>query len=660
MQNRPTKTILLAICAAALLLAAGWSQQRPANPQTEPAIPRMLPGQTPPAARPDPDRERRINWWREARFGMFIHWGLYAIPAGEWKGQPIGGIGEWIMNRARIPVTEYEQLARQYNPVKFNAEQWVQIAKGAGMKYIVITSKHHDGFAMYGSKVSKYNIVDATPFGRDPMKELAAACQKAGIRLCFYYSHAQDWHEPDGAGNNWDFPPNPEKNFAKYFEAKAIPQVRELLTNYGPVGLMWFDTPQLITRDQAYQLRDVVHSLQANTLVSGRIGYDAGDYDSAGDNQISVGVTSREWETPVTMNDTWGFKKDDQNWKAPSVLIRQLVRIASKGGNYLLNVGPTSEGEIPPPSVERLAEVGKWLKVNGESVQATGPNPFPYNLEWGYVTTGPNRIYLHVVEWPGKDVAVYGIKNKIQRAWLLADAGRKRLAVKQESKPALDYYSATIQVPAAAPDKYDSVIALETSGVPEVIKTLSQQPGGGVSLDGYLGQLHKASSASTLSINTSGMLGGWVDAKDWVSWDFKTFQPATYEVAVLTSARGFGRRGGPPPAGAPGTAGRRGPTAGAPTAAPGGMPGRGLAPPAWQGGQKLLVEVAGRQIRGTLADNGRSSDPSDPRASYVISNIGRVTIDRPGAQRLVLRAEDEELQKTLGLSLHSLRLVPVK
>src|SRR2546425_11235321 len=194
---------------------------------------------TPRFAETNAERDRRMKWWREARFGMFIHWGLYAIPAGEWKGEPIEGIGEWIMNRARIPVAEYEQLAKQFNPVKFNADEWVAVAKSAGAKYIVITSKHHDGFAMYGSKVSPYNIVDATPFHRDPMKELAAACRKAGIKLCFYYSQTQDWHEPNGIGNTWDFKAPSPQEFEKYYNEKVIPQVRELLTNYGPIGLIW-------------------------------------------------------------------------------------------------------------------------------------------------------------------------------------------------------------------------------------------------------------------------------------------------------------------------------------------------------------------------------------------------------------------------------------
>src|SRR6516225_4222217 len=202
-----------------------------------------LVAQEPAAGPPQLDR---LEWWTEARFGMFIHWGIYTLPAGEWKGEQIGGLGEWIMNRARIPVRDYEKLAGQFNPVQFDAEEWVSIAKSAGMKYITITSKHHDGFAMYGSKASPYNIVDATPFHRDPLKELAAACQKYGIKLGFYYSQTQDWHEPDGVGNNWDFPDSP-RNFARYLENKVKPQVRELLTNYGPISLIWFDTPKNMT-----------------------------------------------------------------------------------------------------------------------------------------------------------------------------------------------------------------------------------------------------------------------------------------------------------------------------------------------------------------------------------------------------------------------------
>src|SRR5947209_15506087 len=211
--------------------------------------------------------DEKMKWFREAKFGLFIHWGLYSILEGEWKGKPIAGLGEWIMNRAKIPVTEYEQLAARFNPMKFNAEEWVKLAEDAGMKYLVITSKHHDGFAMYHSAVSKYNIYDATPFHRDPLKELAAACKRHNIKFGFYYSQAQDWHEPNGAGNTWDFGPDDKKDFDQYLRGKAEPQVKELLTGYGPVCLIWFDTPRMMNGDRGQRFIDIVHSLQPATLI---------------------------------------------------------------------------------------------------------------------------------------------------------------------------------------------------------------------------------------------------------------------------------------------------------------------------------------------------------------------------------------------------------
>src|SRR5712691_3892120 len=457
--------------------------------QAAPAEKQSAPAQQP-AKQAKQAPNPRLDWWRQARFGMFIHWGLYAIPAGEWKGKPIAGIGEWIMNRAKIPVTEYEQLAKQFNPTKFNADQWVSIAKNAGMKYIVITSKHHDGFAMYGSKVSKYNIVDATPFHRDPLKELSVACRKAGIKLCFYYSQTQDWHEPDGNGNTWDWPDESKKNFTRYLEDKVKPQVRELLTNYGPIGLIWFDTPRVITKEQSLELAALVHKLQPDCIVSGRIGHDAGDYDSAGDNQISVGLVKRDWESPVTMNDTWGFKKDDHNWKPTAVLIRQLCQIASRGGNYLLNVGPTAEGLIPQPSVERMAQIGQWLRVNSEAINGATPSPFPYELPWGLITTKPGKVYLHVFDWPKNELVLYGLKSPVREAYLLSN--KSKLKITQTADEKLDHHALTIQLPALAPDKNDSVIVLDVTSEPLADTALIQQPDNSVTLPAFLEEAHKA------------------------------------------------------------------------------------------------------------------------------------------------------------------------
>ena len=391
----------------------------------------------------------RLDWWRDARFGLFIHWGLYAIPAGEWHGQPIPGIGEWIMLRARIPVHEYEQLARQFNPVSFDADAWVQLAKRAGQKYLVITAKHHDGFCMFDSKLTNYNTVNATPFGRDPMRELAAACQKHGIRLCFYYSQTQDWHHPDGDGNDWDYY-EVRKDFAGYVENYGKPQVRELLTNYGPIGLIWFDTPKSMSADQSQSLVDLVHQLQRECLVNGRVGNQLGDYASTGDNKIPVSQLGElDWETPATINDTWGFKRDDHNWKSVPDLVRNLVDIASKGGNYLLNVGPTAEGVIPQPSVERLEGIGRWLSVNGESVYGTRAGPIQ-GLDWCRSTVRDDQLFLHVFDWPSDGVLrLPPLPRAVNGAHLLV-----------EPSVQLRVSGATINGPARPPDAIDSVVVL--------------------------------------------------------------------------------------------------------------------------------------------------------------------------------------------------------
>jgi len=393
------------------------------------------------APRPlDPAREKRLEWFREAKYGLFIHWGLYAIPAGEWNGKRSPGLGEWVMLRSHVPVTQYEQLASRFNPVKFNADEWVKVAKDAGMKYIVITSKHHDGFALFKSNASPYNVVDATPFKRDVLKELADACARGGIRLGFYYSQSQDWHEPNGAGNDWDFPADDKKDYDQYLRGKAEPQIRELLTGYGKVALIWFDTPRMMTGDRPHRFTRIVRELQPDTLIDGRLGAE-GDYTSTGDNVIPPNVSGEAWEVPATINHTWGFRKDDTDWKSPGQVAFKLVDIVSKGGNYLLNVGPTAEGVIPPVSQDILRTVGRWLQTNGEAVYGASPTPFGEELgepsakghkdvrgdqliyqqiQWR-VTTKPGKLYITFFDEPRAPFAIPAMKNRITKAYRLAD-----------------------------------------------------------------------------------------------------------------------------------------------------------------------------------------------------------------------------------------------
>ncbi|MEI6107157.1 MAG: alpha-L-fucosidase [Opitutae bacterium] len=393
-------------------------------------------------------KEKRLEWFRHDKFGLFIHWGLYAIPAGYWKGERSPGIGEWVMHRMKIPVTEYAQLATQFNPVKFDAEAWAQLALDAGMKYVVITSKHHDGFALFRSAASPYNVVDATPFKRDIIQELAAACAKRGLRFGVYYSQSQDWHERGGAGNNWDFPANEVKDkdgsFDLYLQQKVEPQLRELLTNYGPLCLIWFDTPQLMaTGDRAKRLTDIVRTLQPATLIDGRLGK-VGDYQSTGDNVIPTKASDDAWEVPATLNRTWGYRRDDHDWKSPGELVFKLVDVVSKGGNYLLNVGPTAEGVIPPPSQDNLRTVGAWLRLNGEAVYGTGRSPFgeefgdyaasqkgtdgkPLFLarnDWR-CTTRPGKLYFTLFRIGREGFPLPAFKNAIKSVTQIDETGRR-------------------------------------------------------------------------------------------------------------------------------------------------------------------------------------------------------------------------------------------
>jgi alpha-L-fucosidase len=431
-------------------------------------------------------RNARMAWWREAKFGMFIHWGVYSQAEGEWKGSTNNA--EWLQFTAKIPLAEYERFAATFHPDNFDPDSWAKIAKEAGMKYVVVTAKHHDGFAMFDSPSDPYNIVKATSFGRDPLKGISEACRKNGLMFCVYYSLGRDWHDPDvptgsegsaisppgWRSNLIDFPDEKNKVFSKYFRRKVIPQVKELLTQYGPIGILWFDTPEKISKAESEELLGLIRSLQPDCIVNERVGNRYGDYATP-EQQVPSNGSSLPWETCMTLNGHWGFNKYDHNWKSTETLIRNLCDIASKGGNYLLNVGPDSRGVIPAESVKCLAEVGAWMKVNGEAIYGTTATPFGaeagsfsptkkdkkgqplFNPDWTWrATQKPGHLYLILFKWPadGK-FSVPAFSHTISGATLLADPSAK-LTVGQDEK------GITVSgLSAKAPDPIASVIDLK-------------------------------------------------------------------------------------------------------------------------------------------------------------------------------------------------------
>ena len=424
-------------------------------------------------------RQARMAWWEAARFGMFIHWGLYSEAAGYWNGKPVGFMGEWIMNTAKIPVADYKKLAATFDPTKFNADAWVSLAKAAGVKYIVITAKHHDGFAMFNSAANKFNIVDATPFKRDPLKELAIACHKQGIKLGFYYSQDQDWTAPGGAARHGHWDKAQDGSFADYVHDKVIPQLKELLTNYQSEGApveIWFDTPMpTMTPQLAGQIVALLNQ-HPNVLWNNRLGGGySGDFETPEQHIPAQGFPGKAWETCMTINGTWGYKKDDKNFKSTQTLLRNLIDIASKGGNYLLNVGPDATGVIPEPEQQRLLAMGKWLQVNGEAIYGTHPGPF--SKEHGYysstkkdrhgkplwipiwdwrATAAPGKVFISIFQWSKGKFILPAMDARVEKAYLLADPRHKALKVSQSAS------GITVDLPAAAPDPIASVLVLQT------------------------------------------------------------------------------------------------------------------------------------------------------------------------------------------------------
>ncbi|MCW5942178.1 MAG: alpha-L-fucosidase [Fimbriimonadaceae bacterium] len=434
---------------------------------------------TPSAPLPKPD----MTWWKEARFGLFIHWGLYAVPAGKWGDQT--GYGEWILDSAHIPVSTYERFKDQFNPTKFDANAWMGLAKEAGMKYVVITTKHHDGFALFDSKVSDYDIM-ATPYKKDVMRQIADAARKNGLVPCWYHS-IMDWHHPDYLPRRgWEDRPAEGANFDRYV-AYLKEQVEELLTNYGPIGVMWFDGEWESTWIPKYGADLLQHCrrLSPKTIVNNRVSQVRAGMEDSGnagaENQFAVGdfgtpeqyipptgLPGQDWETCMTIGDHWGYNAYETNYKSGKSLIRNLIDIVSKGGNYLLNVGPRADGTFPPQCVERLKEIGAWMKVNSDSIYGTDASPFDV-LPWGRVTRkkhGANtQLFLHVFDWPSDGrLVVPGVGNTPAGATILGQRTRNLLPVVREGA------NLVIKLPKSPANDVSTTVRLEVKGDPIVYR----------------------------------------------------------------------------------------------------------------------------------------------------------------------------------------------
>src|SRR5688500_66072 len=438
----------------------------------------------------DKTRDERLQWWRDARFGAFIHWGVYALPAGEFEGTRSGSYSEHIMRSNTIPLEVYkERIVANFNPELFDANQWADLFDSAGMRYVIITAKHHDGFAMWPSDAYPYDIRQTRFKNRDPMGELAAACRERGLKFGFYYSHAFDWEHPDAPGNDWDYEQpggdkklhgaeawyeqNPEilERAAKnYVDKKAIPQLLELINKYQP-DILWFDTSGKLPFSEQIRIVEACRLASPNVVINGRaargVGRNWGDYLNTADNPAEVRPTPGDWESIPTVNNSYGYHQHDKNFKTPEFFIQLLAKTTAKGGNTLLNVGPTGTGEIDPDTTRIFQGIGRWMRVNGESIHRTTRTPLDRQA-WGDSTVRRNLVYLHVFDWPRDGrLIVGGLLSDPESATLLADPEQKPLRARR-----LNEHDVVIQVPKAPLDKTDTVVALKLYG-----ETVKAKPG---------------------------------------------------------------------------------------------------------------------------------------------------------------------------------------
>ncbi len=548
-----------------------------------------------------------LNWFRKARFGMFIHWGIYSALEGVWQGKEAPSLGEWIQCTLRIPGQEYREFAKGLTLEKFDADQWVKLARDAGMRYIIFTAKHHDGFAMYGSK-HPYNIVSMSPSGRDPLKELAEATRRHGLKLGVYYSQSHDWEDPNAQGNTWDYPAD-NKDFKGYLKHKCHEQLIELLTNYGEISVVWFDVPVGVTAEYAAMLKSWVRALQPSALISGRISGEPGfnDYGSFGDNQLPIGKLTGDWETAATLNHTWGYKRNDRDWKTAGMLIDSLVQLAGLGANYLLNIGPRADGSIPEQSIALLKEVGAWMKCNGEAVYGTSTSPFPCGFPWGICTAKDHALYFILLK-PRRKIEVNGLKTAVRQAEVLGRDIPVKLVCGNE------FFS--VEFDEELPKH--SVIKLLLEGTAECNPMPVQQPDGTVVLPAYLAELHlakrngehagqeysdaaqaaeKAGVTGIMSVDFSGAIVNWNNTANHIEWEFELKEPGCYQLELRSFAPKYKK---------------------------------------WQGGHRMRCSIGEKQLESSLKADSKPQTPNAVCFDETGSILGNITLAEPAIYRLKL------------------------
>tara|TARA_R110001606_G_scaffold399261_1_gene582851 strand:- start:18383 stop:20224 length:1842 start_codon:yes stop_codon:yes gene_type:complete len=560
---------------------------------------------------------KRMQWWQDAKYGMFIHWGLYSSLGGEYKGEMTPRIAEWIQNTMKIPLVEYKRLMKDFTAEKFNADEWVSIAKAAGMKYIVLTSKHHEGFALFDSKVSDYNVMN-TPYGKDVVKELKEACAKQGMRFGLYYSHLMDWEHPHaytGEGkmkrriNTLDFNAD-EMDRSIYLKEKSFPQLREILTNYGKIDLIWYDMGAGLNVDEIEEFVDITRELQPEIIISSRIGLlpvpktiDNNmlfDYITTSDNYFTGDDLSMPWEMPGTTNSSWGYRKDDHEWRGAKLILSSLIASASRNGNYLLNVGPMANGEIPSEPIKNLKIVGNWLHKNGEAIYDTKGSSFPWNYNWGYITEKPQNIYLHILNWPNTNtIELNGLLTNIDHVSLL----EKGTKLKHVQKGRF----LTIDLTGVNKDDLATVLVVHyKDSLLQIDPTISQSLNNTIRLDRVSSIYNKEEALST--------------------WKFKVETPGNYKIQVISNEKGKHEN------------------------------------PEWRGSQQIgHIEVAGKTIPLELKRDEEKVNPTLFFYKEIRSNVGEIKFPKKGVYELKLNGFEINAEKhTKEFGLNRIELIPVK